>query len=327
MKRRTPRRGTPVDAKWTPSPNPLLAPTTALAKTPEGLAIGLPDGGVALYDGAGRTGVAIRLPSPAAPTRRIFAVEGGVAWESGGALYQCKRSDRTVEQLEAWPVDETPLYQRTPYEIRFADGRRCSTVYKQDFPGGDGPVVLTGERLWWGTRDMVLRGDPMRGPVEAYLPWAGAGGTVNALLEDGATLWIGTERGVGKLTGYVRARLDPADEVPPARYARLVDVALKFVGAPYVYGGDRPEGCDCSGFVTAVLKAGGVNAPRTSRELAQRGRPVTGDLKWGDLICTPGHVALYLGNGRTIEAFNTSMALGFATVWHRNNATARRYLA
>ena len=61
-------------------------------------------------------------------------------------------------------------------EILLPDGRRISTLYKDDFPGGQGPLLLTPRSVWWGTRDMVFRGDLATGKREVYLPWAGGKG-------------------------------------------------------------------------------------------------------------------------------------------------------
>lgn len=38
----------------------------------------------------------------------------------------------------------------------------------------------------------------------------------------------------------------------------LVQTALAYLGAPYVWGGDDPSGFDCSGFVLECLKSAGV---------------------------------------------------------------------
>lgn len=85
----------------------------------------------------------------------------------------------------------------------------------------------------------------------------------------------------------------------------LVNYALQFVGNPYVYGGNSlTNGCDCSGFVNQVYKHFGFkNVPRQSQAFKSYGQPVAFDnLKAGDIVIYPGHVAIYIGNGKIVEA-------------------------
>jgi cell wall-associated NlpC family hydrolase len=100
----------------------------------------------------------------------------------------------------------------------------------------------------------------------------------------------------------------------------------EWLGVPYLYGGNTKAGCDCSGFVGAMLRVAGKSVPRTSGAITQSGKPVLGELRFGDVVCTPGHVALYLGNGWQAEAPQTGDVVKKTTVWHRTGATARRFL-
>ncbi|WP_051662870.1 C40 family peptidase [Alicyclobacillus macrosporangiidus] len=92
---------------------------------------------------------------------------------------------------------------------------------------------------------------------------------------------------------------------------RIAAIALSFIGARYVWGGESPEGFDCSGFVQYVYRKAGVVIPRTSYEQFQVGQSVGwGDLRPGDLMFfnTGGggasHVAVYVGNGLMAQALN-----------------------
>lgn len=94
--------------------------------------------------------------------------------------------------------------------------------------------------------------------------------------------------------------------------ASIVTEAEKFLGDPYVYGGTSPSGFDCSGLVQYVLEHLGVSdVPRTSEEQYAWATKISeSDLEPGDLIfsqwpgdgASPGHVAIYAGNGDLIEA-------------------------
>lgn len=85
----------------------------------------------------------------------------------------------------------------------------------------------------------------------------------------------------------------------------LVNYALQFVGNPYKWGGNSlTNGCDCSGFVSLIYKHFGFkNVPRQSQAFKSYGRAVSfADIQPGDIVVYPGHVAIYIGNGKIVEA-------------------------
>ena len=86
--------------------------------------------------------------------------------------------------------------------------------------------------------------------------------------------------------------------------SEVVNYALQFVGNPYKWGGNSlTEGCDCSGFVNQVFKHFGISMPRYSQAFKNVGEPVAFEnIKAGDIVVYPGHVAIYIGNGCIVEA-------------------------
>ncbi|SEO85223.1 C40 family peptidase [Propionispora vibrioides] len=91
--------------------------------------------------------------------------------------------------------------------------------------------------------------------------------------------------------------------------ANIVNTAQKYMGVPYVWGGETPSGWDCSGFTRYVMKENGINLPRTAAEQFAVGTPVNKtNLQAGDLVFfttyKPGasHVGFYMGNGKFIHA-------------------------
>jgi cell wall-associated NlpC family hydrolase len=84
------------------------------------------------------------------------------------------------------------------------------------------------------------------------------------------------------------------------------------LGTPYVSGGNSWAGTDCSGSIQMCYKTAGVNLPRTSSAQCQSGRSVgLNEAQWqpGDLLCFPGHVALYVSNNRLIHEANPQKGL------------------
>ena len=98
---------------------------------------------------------------------------------------------------------------------------------------------------------------------------------------------------------------------PPNSRANIaVRAALSFVGVPYVWGGASRRGVDCSGLTMLAYQAAGIFLPHYSGSQYTAAVPVPlFDLRPGDLLFYgPGgdeHEAMYLGNGKMIEAEHT----------------------
>jgi cell wall-associated NlpC family hydrolase len=89
--------------------------------------------------------------------------------------------------------------------------------------------------------------------------------------------------------------------------ANVVADAKKYLGVPYVWGGESKSGIDCSGLVQASFGDLGVKLPRTAAEQQQVGQavPSLSQAQPGDLLFfgQPAyHVAIYLGNNQLIES-------------------------
>ena len=83
------------------------------------------------------------------------------------------------------------------------------------------------------------------------------------------------------------------------RHARdFVEIAERFVGTPYLWGGKTRLGLDCSGLVQVALQAAGIPAPRDSdMQAAELGEAVLvpkdlDGLARGDLVCWKGHIGI-----------------------------------
>lgn len=91
----------------------------------------------------------------------------------------------------------------------------------------------------------------------------------------------------------------------------LVNSAQKFIGTPYVWGGESMSegGMDCSGFVYAALKDAGYDIGRTTAQgYRSYGTTVNkSDMQPGDLVFfgkngNASHIGIYIGNGQMIHS-------------------------
>lgn len=91
----------------------------------------------------------------------------------------------------------------------------------------------------------------------------------------------------------------------------LVNSAQKFIGTPYVWGGESMSegGMDCSGFVYAALKDAGYDIGRTTAQgYRSYGTTVNkSDMQPGDLVFfgkngSASHIGIYIGNGQMIHS-------------------------
>lgn len=87
----------------------------------------------------------------------------------------------------------------------------------------------------------------------------------------------------------------------------IVETAEKYLGIPYVWGGNSPsQGFDCSGLVKYVMKELGVDMPRVARDQAKVGTEVASlaEAQPGDLLGmrNGSHIAIYLGDNKILQS-------------------------
>jgi len=100
-------------------------------------------------------------------------------------------------------------------------------------------------------------------------------------------------RGVNSITGSI-----------------IIEEAKKYLGIPYKYGGEGPNGFDCSGFTMFIYKKFGITLPRTAIQQATNGVEIgiqqaqAGDLVFFKTLGSKqiNHVGIYMGNHNFIHA-------------------------
>jgi len=94
--------------------------------------------------------------------------------------------------------------------------------------------------------------------------------------------------------------------------------SMKYIGTPYVWGGQTPAGFDCSGYTQYIFDKTGLRINRTV--INQLGNGVVikrEDLQCGDLVIFSNttdrgfasHVGMYIGDGKIIHSANGGVAI------------------
>ena len=152
------------------------------------------------------------------------------------------------------------------------------------------------------------------------------------------TRLLQSQRQLGAFTSVLRsAMLEEGDEGNGLH--PFVRVAQRYLGTPYVWGGESGRGFDCSGFIIRVMRDLGYRAlPHSAAEQFRYGTPIArGLLKAGDVVFfantyKPGvsHVGIYLGRGRFIHAANSKVGTIISSLnepkWVAHYAGARRLI-
>ena len=212
----------------------------------------------------------------------------------------------------------------------------------------------------WNTRGWVTGeyfkpvAEPTSGPQPKVLGSAATVGVVNlrsgpgtgypglGMLTDGTVLdvlelqkdWYKVRSPRGTI-GWVSSEYAPLDWIPdvyggsnpPAAVSSdVVQIAQKYLGARYVWGGSYPSGFDCSGLTWYVYQKVGVSLPGGSAQQYSRqyGRYI-GDMSAlapGDLVFFERtteeagitHIGIYAGGGKMIAARSERLGVRYVSL-------------
>ena len=112
--------------------------------------------------------------------------------------------------------------------------------------------------------------------------------------------------------------------------SKVIQIAVQYIGVPYIWAGDDPSGFDCSGFVMYVYAKLGVDLPHSSRMMSEMGTAVPdSQLEPGDLVFFGNpvhHVGIYVGDGKMINSPYSGASVRIETMWRSTYAGARRII-
>lgn len=103
---------------------------------------------------------------------------------------------------------------------------------------------------------------------------------------------------------------DVVSDPKPLTIPESIDLAKRFLGIPYLWGGRSSYGFDCSGFTQMLVRARGINMPRDADQQAVWTGVITvdrKDLQPGDLLFFGSsrrditHTGMYIGDGQFIH--------------------------
>lgn len=111
----------------------------------------------------------------------------------------------------------------------------------------------------------------------------------------------------------VQAKEKEETEITTVTGDEIIEFAEQYLGKPYRRCAKGPNAFDCSGFVYFVFGHFGYDMPCSSRAYWSSPKSVgkviatssLDDAQKGDIISWRGHVAIYIGDNKCIEALNS----------------------
>lgn len=244
-----------------------------------------------------------------ARTRRAVVALGLVSALSGGLLVAHAPQASAATSAQTATQAKKPKIVTKLNHTTLVKGKTYQTVWARAGSGGHAVhgtarLVVNGKVV--GSKKLNVWGKVLFHPASSKFKMG----------KNRVRVLIVPNSGSGYAAKYSATRI-VTKKLPGSPVAKL---ASKYVGARYVHGGSSPSGFDCSGFTSYVYrKAIGKSLPRTSSGQKAAGHTVSrSQARAGDIIWTPGHVSIYIGNGKQIEAARPGVGVVKRAIWQDN---------
>lgn len=199
------------------------------------------------------------------------------------------------EEKEGWYLVETDYrYKGYIHESQMLIDNTKAKQWDQD----------ANHTISWGIVDVMKEPKYQSYPIQQLTR-----GAIIKSLDEIENQWIKIELPTGDIgwiredhmTDRIRERQDISED---ELRKNIVDIALSYLGAQYRWGGKTPLGIDCSGLSAISYLMNGIVIYRDAKIVETFNvREITMDeIKPGDLLYWPGHVAIYIGDDRYVHS-------------------------
>jgi cell wall-associated NlpC family hydrolase len=218
-----------------------------------------------------------------------------------GALTSSYATAKTL-RLSGWASDPDLVNRRT-LVVAYVDGSPVTTVPTAPYPGKRPVGAGTVSKF-----DLTLSTASATHIACIWLVNVGFGSN--------------TTLGCKALDNRSPNNRTPALTNAPAINGKVLALATKQIGKPYVWGATGPKSFDCSGLVMWAYGKYGYSTPRVSQDQIKRARLIPqsharpGDLVfYHDGVGDVYHVGVYLKPGLSVAAIDTDQGVDYQRIW------------
>ena len=138
-------------------------------------------------------------------------------------------------------------------------------------------------------------------------------------LADDSKGWVRTAYIGGRIRNY---NIEEEEKLREA----FVNTAMHYMGTQYRWGGKTPLGLDCSGLCSISYLMNGIKIYRDAELRGDNMKKISlEDIKKGDLIFFPGHVAMYIGDNKYIHSSQSINGVGINSLDPKDKDYLEKY--